>query len=222
MICEFCKAYVTNLEVHNCFNSGNQHHRSYATIPQSSSANLAQNSDLRASQPMDYEAWWSSTDQFNSSKQQNIFPDMHQRTGYEEKAAAEMFSLYEFKNTNPYKPETSDFLLPGMHPIQENKLTSTYLQQPSEVSEVFINEYPQNYEPSNPKWPENTPMSAAKRTVSTGSQQTLGRRHPISNTTLPSASSGSCEKNSEDKILGIYSCVFKQNVDEPQKKNPFF
>ncbi|GIY62659.1 hypothetical protein CDAR_537921 [Caerostris darwini] len=121
-ICEFCKAYVTNFEVHNCFNSGNQHNRSYATIPQYSSANLAENSDLRASQPMYYEARWSSMNQINSSMQQSFLNDMHQRTGYEENTADEMFSQYGVTNQNRYIPETSDFMFPAMHHIQENEL----------------------------------------------------------------------------------------------------
>ncbi|GIY99545.1 hypothetical protein CEXT_91301 [Caerostris extrusa] len=40
-----------------------------------------QNSDLRASQPMDYESRWSSMSQINSAMQQSILIDIHQQTG---------------------------------------------------------------------------------------------------------------------------------------------
>ncbi|GIY46755.1 hypothetical protein CEXT_460771 [Caerostris extrusa] len=119
-ICVFCKAYVTNFEVHNCFNSWNRYHRSYATLPQNSSANLVQNSNLRATQPMNYEARRSSMDQINSSMQQSFLSEIHQRTGYEENAADEMVSQYGVMNPNPYNPETSDFMFPSVHYIQEN------------------------------------------------------------------------------------------------------
>ncbi|GIY40206.1 hypothetical protein CEXT_71731 [Caerostris extrusa] len=125
MICAFCKSYVTNFEVHNCFNLANQHHRSYATLPQNSSANLTQNNDLITTQPIDYEARWSSMGHINSSMQQNNLPGIHQRTGYEENAADEMFSWYGVTKQNPYNPETSHFFLflactlfKKMNPIQ--------------------------------------------------------------------------------------------------------
>ncbi|GIY16475.1 hypothetical protein CEXT_423041 [Caerostris extrusa] len=153
------------------FNSGNQHHRSYATFPQNSSANLAQSSDLRTTHPVDYEARWSSTDQINSSMQQSILPEIHQQTGYEENAAAEMFSQYGVMNRNPYYPETSDFMSPGMHHIQENEPHSTHFLLPSEASKVFI--------PFNPEYPTNIPMSVTEQSILTGSQQTFGQRNAL-------------------------------------------
>ncbi|GIY33180.1 hypothetical protein CDAR_244611 [Caerostris darwini] len=36
--CEFCKAHVTNFEVHNCVEFGNQHRQSSTTLYQCSSA----------------------------------------------------------------------------------------------------------------------------------------------------------------------------------------
>ncbi|GIY42410.1 hypothetical protein CDAR_531811, partial [Caerostris darwini] len=158
-ICEFCKSYVKNFEVHNCFNLGNQHHRGYATIPQHSSADSAQNNDSSATQSMDYEARWYSTDQFNSSTQQSILHGIHHRTDYEEKADAEMFAQYGVTNRNPYNPENSDFMFPGMNHIQENQSKSTHLQLPSEVGEIFMHRNSQNYEPLNPEHPTNIPVS---------------------------------------------------------------
>ncbi|GIY66145.1 hypothetical protein CDAR_209551, partial [Caerostris darwini] len=96
-----------------------------------------------------------------------------------------------------------------MRYIQENDLASTHLQLPPEVSNVFNNQNPQNYESSNPEHAENTPMSAATRCVSPGFQQTFDRRNPISNTTHSSASSVNCEQISKDKSLGGTSCTFK-------------
>ncbi|GIY81339.1 hypothetical protein CDAR_496231 [Caerostris darwini] len=148
-ICEFCKAYVTNFEVHSCFSLWNQHHRSYATIPQHSSANLAENSDLITAQPMDFEARWSSMSQVNSSIQQSILNDIHQQTGYEENVADELFTPYGVTKQNPYNSETSDFIFPRMHQIQENEPNSTHLQLPSEVGEIFMHQNSQNYEPIN-------------------------------------------------------------------------
>ncbi|GIY85856.1 hypothetical protein CEXT_193271 [Caerostris extrusa] len=174
-ICEFCKAYVTNFEVHNCFNSGN-HHRSYATISQSSSANLAQNIDLRASQPMDYEARWSSLDQINFSMQQRFLNNIHQRTGYEENAADEIFFQYGVTNPNPYNSATSDYMFPGTHHIQETEPNSAYLQMPSEV---FIHQNSQHYGPINPEHPTNISVSVTERTILTGSQQTFGQRNAL-------------------------------------------
>ncbi|GIY13464.1 hypothetical protein CDAR_193291 [Caerostris darwini] len=174
-ICEFCKAYVTNFEVHNCFNSGN-HHRSYATIPQSSSANLAQNIDLRASQTKDYEARWSSLDQINSSMQHRFLNNIHQRTGYEENAADEIFFQYGVTNPNPYNPVTSDYMFPGTHHIQENEPNSAHLQMPSEV---FIHQNSQHYGPINPEHLTNIPVSVTERSNFTGSQQTFGQRNAL-------------------------------------------
>ncbi|GIY68949.1 hypothetical protein CEXT_216851 [Caerostris extrusa] len=116
---------------------GNHPHRSYATIPQNSSANLAQNSDLRAS---------SSMDKINSSMQQSILNDIHQRTGYEENAADEIFVQYGVTKPNRYNPETSEFMFPGMQHIQENEPNSTHFQM---ASEVFIHQNSQNYGPIN-------------------------------------------------------------------------
>ncbi|GIY78238.1 hypothetical protein CEXT_631791 [Caerostris extrusa] len=187
-ICEFCKACVTNFEVHNCFNLGNQHHRSYANIPQSSSAYLAQNRDLRASQPVDYEARWSSMDQMNSSMQKRFLNNIHQRTGYEENAADEIFSQYGVTNPNPYNSVTSDYMFPGTHHIQENEPNSAYLQMPSEV---FIHQNSQHYGPINSEHPTNIPVSVTERTILTGSQQTFGQRNVLMHQIAqhPSASS---------------------------------
>ncbi|GIY85823.1 hypothetical protein CEXT_316801 [Caerostris extrusa] len=155
--CEFCNAYITNFEVHNCFNLGNQHRQMYATIPQQSYANLARNSDLSTTQPMDYEGRWSSLSQINSSMQQSILPDICQRTGYERKAAAEMSPKYGFSNQNPYNPDTPDFLFPGIHHIQENEPNLTHLQLQSEENKKCIHQNSQKYESLNTEHPTNIP-----------------------------------------------------------------
>ncbi|GIY14478.1 hypothetical protein CDAR_514041 [Caerostris darwini] len=142
-------SYTETIKEHNL---GNRNHRSYATLTQNSSANLAQYSELRASQPLDYEARWPPMGQINSSMQQNMLPDIHQRTGYEENAADEIFSRHGVTKQNLYNPETSDFPFPGMHPIQENETNSTHLQLPYEVSKVSLHQNSQNYGPLNPEY----------------------------------------------------------------------
>ncbi|GIY31442.1 hypothetical protein CDAR_547611 [Caerostris darwini] len=76
--------------------------------------------------------------QINSSTQESILPDIHQRTRYEENAAAEIFHQYGMSNPNPHEPEILDFMFPGMHPIQENEPNSTHLQIPSKVGWMRI------------------------------------------------------------------------------------
>ncbi|GIY13463.1 hypothetical protein CDAR_193281 [Caerostris darwini] len=200
-ICEFCKSCITNFEVHNCFNLGNQHHQSYATIPQNSSANSAQNSDL-ITQSMDYEARWTSMGQMNFSMQQNMLPAMHQRTGYEEHAAAEMFSWYEFTKQNPFNPETSNFPFPGMPSIQENEQNTTHFQLPYEVSKVSLHQNSQNYEPINPEPPTDIPVFGTERSILSDSQQTFGQRNALMHQTAQNPNafsqlecSGMCSTN---------------------------
>ncbi|GIY31444.1 hypothetical protein CDAR_547621 [Caerostris darwini] len=139
--CEFCNAYVASFEVHNCVRFGNQHRQTSTTLPQCSSGNAAGDNELKTIEEMDYEAVWPYLYQSNSSTQQNILPYIHQRTDCEQTAAAVMPSQQGVANPNPYNPETSDFLFPH---IQEKELVSTHLKQPSEVSKIFINKYPQN------------------------------------------------------------------------------
>ncbi|GIY34793.1 hypothetical protein CDAR_46821 [Caerostris darwini] len=54
--CEFCKAYVTNFEVHYCSNFGNQQRQSSSSHPGSNSSNLVQDNDSRSALPMNYDA----------------------------------------------------------------------------------------------------------------------------------------------------------------------
>ncbi|GIY78232.1 hypothetical protein CEXT_631761, partial [Caerostris extrusa] len=221
--CKFCNAYITNFEVHNCMRFGNQHRRTSATLPQCSSGNVAEDIELITAEEMEDEALWpfvkqsdSSTlnqinqplNQINNSRQQSIFSDIHQGIDCEETAATEMASQYGDTNQNSYNPsdyetgpsETSDYLFPDMHYIQENDLISTHLQLFPEVSNVFNNQNPQNYESSNSEQPEDTAMSVATQCVLPGFKQTYVN----------------CEKNSEEKSLGRTSCTF-QNTDAPQK-----
>ncbi|GIY30284.1 hypothetical protein CDAR_583931 [Caerostris darwini] len=233
--CEFCNAYITNFEVHNCMRFGNQHRGTSATLPQCSSGNVAEDIEFIKAEEMEDEALWpfvrqsnSSTlnqinqplNQITNSRQQSISSGIHQRIDCEETAAAEMASQYGDSNQNSFIPsdyetEPTDYLFPDMRYIQENDVLATHLQLPPEVSNAFMNQNPQNYESSNPEHAENTPMSAATRCVLPGFQKTFDRRNPIFNTTHPSASSVNCEQISKVKSLGRTACTFK-DVDAPQ------
>ncbi|GIY78775.1 hypothetical protein CEXT_628481 [Caerostris extrusa] len=238
--CEFCNAYITNFEIHNCMRFGNPHRRTSATFPQCSSGNVAVDIELITAEELEDEALWpfvkqsnSSTlnqinrplNEINNSSQQSISSDIHQGIDCEETAATEMASQYGDTNQNSYNPseyeiEPSDYLFPDMHFIQEIDLMSTHLQLPPEMCNAFMNQNHQNYESSNSERPEDTPMSVATPCVLSGFQQTFDRRNSISDTALPSASSVNCEQISEVKSLGR-TCTFK-DVDAPQKtKNPF-
>ncbi|GIY11637.1 hypothetical protein CDAR_530221 [Caerostris darwini] len=185
--CEFCNAYITNFEVHNCMRFGNQRRRTSATLPQCSSGNVVQAIELITADEMEDEALWpfvkqsdSSTlnqinqplNQINNSRQQGVSSYIHQGIDCEETAATEMASQYGDTNQNSYNPsdyetEPSESLFPDMHYIQENDLISTHLQLPPEVSNVFINQNPQNYESSNSEQPEDTAMSSLTKHVRT-------------------------------------------------------
>ncbi|GIY98911.1 hypothetical protein CEXT_228491 [Caerostris extrusa] len=245
--CEFCNAYITNSEVHNCVKFGNRHRRNSAPLPQRGYGNVAEDIELIKAEEMEDEALWpfvrqsnSSTlnqinrplnqinqplNQINNSRQQSISSDIHQLIDYKESAVAEMVSQYGDGNQNSYKrsdyeTETSDCLFPDLHYIQEIDLMSTHLQLPPEVSNAFMNQNPQNFESSSSEHAENPPMSVATLCVLPGFQQTFDRRNSISNTALPSASSVNCEQISEDKSLERTSYAFK-DMDAPQKpKNP--
>ncbi|GIY86290.1 hypothetical protein CDAR_455251 [Caerostris darwini] len=125
--CEFCNVYVTNFEVHYCRNFGNQHYQNSALLPQSSFANWVQDIDSRSAQPMNYDAGWPAMGQINSSAQQSVLPNIHQRISCEETATVEITSPYGNANQNRYNPETSDFLFPNMAHGQENSSKSTTL-----------------------------------------------------------------------------------------------
>ncbi|GIY47089.1 hypothetical protein CDAR_455341 [Caerostris darwini] len=170
--CEFCKAYVTNFEVHYCRNFGNQHHQSSATLPLSSSANWVQDIDSRSALPMNYDAGWPAMGQINSSTQQSFLPVMHQQTYCEEMSAAEMVSEYGVTYQNPYNPETSDILFPGRPPIEENESKSIYLQHTTGASNVIED---QNYQYHDALIPEHITMSIADRNFLPDFQQTYGQ-----------------------------------------------
>ncbi|GIY82391.1 hypothetical protein CEXT_331561, partial [Caerostris extrusa] len=181
---------------HNCVKFGNQHRRSSATLPQCSSGNVAEDIELITAEEMEDEALW---------------PFVKQRIDCEETAATEMAFQYLDTNQNSYNPseyeiEPSDYLFPDMHYIQEIDLMSTHLQLFPEVSNVFNNQNPQNYESSNSEQPEDTAMSVATRCDLPGFKQTYVN----------------CEKNSEEKSLDRTSCAF-ENTDAPQKtKNSLY
>ncbi|GIZ04308.1 hypothetical protein CEXT_319961 [Caerostris extrusa] len=107
-----------------------QPHQNSATLPQSSSANWVQGIDSRSAQPMNYDAGRPAMGQINSSAQQSVLPNIHQRICCEETATAEIPSPYGNANQNPYNPETSDFLFPNMAHGQENSSKSTPLLLP--------------------------------------------------------------------------------------------
>ncbi|GIY67473.1 hypothetical protein CDAR_618761 [Caerostris darwini] len=196
--CEFCNAHVTNFEVHTCRIFGKQQRRSYATIPRSSSENIAQDIDLRTQQ-MHFEENSLSVDQSHSSWQHSILPSMHQEIDCEERAAAEVSSQFEIGNQNIYNPESSEFLLPGMAHGKENQTESPYLLQAFKAIIAVMNENSQCFEDSNPNRPANAPIPVAGPGVLPGFQQTLGRRNTMMNklTQHPNASS-------QMQCFGIY------------------
>ncbi|GIY48441.1 hypothetical protein CDAR_581091 [Caerostris darwini] len=117
-----------------------------------------------------------SYEQINSSMQQSILNGIHQRTGYEENAAAEMSSQYGVRKQIVYNPVTSDYMFPGTHHIQENDPNSTHLQM---LSQVFIHQNFQHYGPINPEHPTNIPVSVTERSILSASQQTFGQRNVL-------------------------------------------
>ncbi|GIX75255.1 hypothetical protein CEXT_400831 [Caerostris extrusa] len=178
--CEFCKAYVADFEVHYCRSFGNQHRQSSATLPRSSSGDGAQDIDLRAQQTRD-EEWSPTMNQTHSSWQYGILPNMHQRTGREETAAAEVPSPYGIKKQNKYNPATSDFLLPDWPHDQENQSRSTHFLQPSETDNVIIIKIHSVVNPGIQNSPPNVSLPVAEACVLPGFQQTFGHKNPLMN-----------------------------------------
>ncbi|GIY05195.1 hypothetical protein CEXT_672261 [Caerostris extrusa] len=167
--CEYCNAYVTNVEVHYCRNFGNQHRQSSATLPQFSSANWVQDVDSRSALPLTYDSGWPAMSQINSSTQQSVLPNIHQATSCEETATAEIPSPYDIANQNQYNPETSDFLFPNMPHDQENHCKTSHL----------------------PVSDQHYPMPVTEPCSLPGFQQTSGRRSSLMNqiAQYPNASS---------------------------------
>ncbi|GIY74738.1 hypothetical protein CEXT_705171 [Caerostris extrusa] len=159
--CEFCNAYVTDFEVHYCRNFGNQQRQSSATLPRSSSVNLVPDIDSRSALPMNYDAGLPAIGQINSSTQQSVLPNIHQRTSCEDTATAEIPSPYGNANQNQYNPETSDFLLPNMAHVQENQSKST----PLTVAD------------------QHNPMHVAEPCILPGFQEAFGQRNTLRNQT---------------------------------------
>ncbi|GIY98919.1 hypothetical protein CEXT_228551 [Caerostris extrusa] len=161
--CEYCNTYVTNFEVHNCVKFGDQHRPNYATIPQNSYANLAEDIDLRTAEQMYYATPRSPMNQMNISRQQSILSNVHLPIYCKETTATEMVSQHGVANQYEYNNETSDFLFPDMYPFQANVPNSTQLQLPSEEGEVFINQNLQSFQPSNSAHHPNNSMSIAEQ-----------------------------------------------------------
>ncbi|GIY26559.1 hypothetical protein CEXT_185021 [Caerostris extrusa] len=157
--CEFCNAYVTDFEVHYCRNFGNQHRQSSETPPRSSSDNLVADIDSRSALPMSYDAGWPAMGQINSSTQQSVLPNIHQRTSWEVTATAEIPSPYGNANHSQYNSDISDFMFPNMAHGQENPSKST----PFTVAD------------QHNLMPVSEPCSLP------GFQQTFGRRNKLMN-----------------------------------------
>ncbi|GIY83122.1 hypothetical protein CDAR_216911 [Caerostris darwini] len=179
--CEFCKAYITNLEVHYCWRIENQHRQTSATLPQRSSGNLAEDIELIKADKMDHEARWPSASEFDSSTQESILSSIHQRSDCEETAAAKMSSQYEVSNYNQYNPKIPDFLFPGKPSVDENVSKSLNLKQTSEESKPFRNPNLQYSDASNPEPLANNPMPLSDQCVLPGFQQTFGQRNAVMN-----------------------------------------
>ncbi|GIY48275.1 hypothetical protein CDAR_92641 [Caerostris darwini] len=167
--CEFCNAYVTNIEVHYCRHFGNQHHQSSATLPRSSSANWVQDVDSRSTLPMNYEAPWPTTSQINSSTQQSGLPNTHQSTYCEATASAEIPFPYGIANQNQYNPKISDYLFPNIPHGEEYQYKSTPL----------------------PVADQHNPMTVAEPCSLPGFQKTFSQRNVLRNqiSQYPNASS---------------------------------
>ncbi|GIY30291.1 hypothetical protein CDAR_583971 [Caerostris darwini] len=178
--CEFCNAYVTNFEVHNCGNFGNQYRRSYATLSRSSHDTGPQDIDTRTQQ-IHYEERTTSMIQTNSSWQPSLLPNMHQRTHCQETASAEMSYPYGVGNQNPYNPETLNFPFPHLPHNQENQSYSTHLQQPSEESNVIMHQNAHCCEAWNPNQPAYAPLPIAEPCFVSGFQPIFGQRNPLMN-----------------------------------------
>ncbi|GIY47094.1 hypothetical protein CDAR_455381 [Caerostris darwini] len=61
--CEYCDAYITKFDVHNCVRFGNQYRQCSTTLPQCSSRNLDVDIELITEEEMEYEARWPSLNQ---------------------------------------------------------------------------------------------------------------------------------------------------------------
>ncbi|GIY64569.1 hypothetical protein CDAR_369651 [Caerostris darwini] len=155
--CEFCNAYVTDFEVHYCRNFRNQNRQSSATLPRSSSDNLVEDIDSRSTLPMNYDAGWPAMGQINSSTQQSVLPNIHQRTSCEMTANAEIPSPYGNANHSQYNPDISDFMFPNMAHGQENPSKSTPFTVADQQNLLLVSE----------------PCSLP------GFQQTFGRRNEL-------------------------------------------
>ncbi|GIY43362.1 hypothetical protein CDAR_600051 [Caerostris darwini] len=106
---------------------------------------------------------------------------MHQPSHCEETAAAEVSFSYEIAIQNPCNPEIPNFLFPGMPHGQENKSESAYLQQPSEVNNVIMNQNPKYCEAYNPKYADNDSVPVAEPCLLPRFQETFGERKVLMN-----------------------------------------
>ncbi|GIY39421.1 hypothetical protein CDAR_383651 [Caerostris darwini] len=143
-----------------------------ATLPRSSSGSIDQDIDLRTEQ-MHYEERIPSMNQTHSSWQHIISPNIHRKTGCEETAAAEVSSQYGVENQNPYNPEISDFLFPGMAHGKENQIESAYSLQPSDNNSAVMNQNHQFCEAWNLNHPVNAPVPVAEPCALPGFQRDI-------------------------------------------------
>ncbi|GIY34783.1 hypothetical protein CDAR_46751 [Caerostris darwini] len=130
---------------------------------------------------MDHEARWPSAIEFDSSNQESILSNIHQRRDCEETAAAKMSSQYEVSHYNQYNPKISDFLFPGKPSVDENESKSQNLPKTSEESKAFRNPNLQYSDASNPEHRENNIMPLSDKCVLPGFQQTFGQRNALMN-----------------------------------------
>ncbi|GIY39315.1 hypothetical protein CDAR_312541 [Caerostris darwini] len=211
--CEFCIAPVTNSEVHYCRNFGNQHRQCVATLPRSSSGSIDQDIDLRTEQ-MHYEERIPSKNQTHSSWQHIISPNIHRKTGCEETAAAEVSSQYGVENQNPYNPEISDFLFPGMAHGKENQIESAYSLQPSDNNSAVMNQNHQFCEAWNLNHPVNAPVPVAEPCALPGFQETFGHRNALRNQLPQHPDVSSQMENSGTSRTDKMSFRFTSNFNE--------
>ncbi|GIY43358.1 hypothetical protein CDAR_600021 [Caerostris darwini] len=208
--CEFCKAYVADFEVHTCRIFGNQQRQSSATLPRSSSNDIDQDNNLRTQQ-MHFEVRIPSIVQTHASGQHSILPNMRQITECEDTAAAEVSSQFGVANRNPYNPETSDFLFPGMAYGGKNQTESAYSLQLSEDNSVLINQNPQLCEAWNPNPDVHAPLPVAEPCFLSGFQQTFGQRNPWKNQLSNESSQVGCYGASRSDENSHYVSGFNES-----------
>ncbi|GIY59617.1 hypothetical protein CEXT_152991 [Caerostris extrusa] len=113
--------------------------------------------DSRSALPLTYDAGRPATGRINSSAEQSVFPNIHQRSDCEATETAEIQSSNGIENQSQYNPEISDFMFLYMPQDQENQSEST----PSPIAD------------------QHNPMPVAEPRLLPGFQQAFGQRNAL-------------------------------------------